>query len=148
RVVAWKWSFAGGSRSGVSQEAMTWMEGLDRTSLGLVLDHVARSWVRQDRDAVAEFLTGPETIGASRSTLRAVAENLVDHDPVVAIQWLGEIPGDPRARAAAWTVFSRWHRAEPEAAVAWLEEVPEDPGNRDTTVREVAQNIVATAQSR
>ena len=116
---------------------MVWMAGLDRASLGRVLDHIAFYWVASDREEMAEFLTRPEAIGASSSALRPVAENLVDHNPLAAMDWLSRLPGEARARETMWVAFRRWHRTQPEAAIAWLEDVPDAAGDRDKRLREV-----------
>jgi hypothetical protein len=108
----------------VRDEAFGWLAGLEEETRNSALDRVAWQWVREEPDAVRDFIAGPHGDLASPSLIHRVAEVLSSKDPETAMDWASKLPAD-RLDSARSAVLENWLALRPEGAAKWARSLPE-----------------------
>lgn len=139
------WPGLNSSNRTVKPEAIAWLGQLDAESRKQVISHVSWTWSEQDPKGFAEYLRTPAGQDAGPEALSAAARNLVREQPVEALEWASQAPGESR-KAVISETFQTWSRSQPDAAMDWLRKLPaSDPRREDLYLGAVEQNIPVEA---
>jgi hypothetical protein len=111
------WKLGGGD------QGMDWLASLPKSkdssrAFGEMVEHYAN----RDPNVVAKWLNDRPDSPEFDSAASIFSQQIVDDDPVSAVQWAQSIQAEGQRDKALKKVFKSWQKVDPAAANTWLEQ--------------------------
>lgn len=135
------WPGFNSSGQSAKPEAIAWLGQLDSDARKQVLSNIYWSWSEHDPKGFADYLRTPAGQVAGPETVNAAARSLVREQPLEAMKWASEAPGETRTDALSQT-FQAWTNSQPDAAMDWLGKLPASDPRREALYLGAIENAI------
>ena len=102
-------------------EALEWAADLPENAQVSAYAQIIDEWTKQDAFEASKYLAEMPASIAKDSAIAEFSRELVDDDPLAALQWAGTIGDDENRVRAVSEIAQEWYQFDQTAAGAWLE---------------------------
>ena len=114
RQTAWK--------LGGGDQGMDWLASLPKSKdKSRAFGEMVEYYANRDPNVVAKWLNDRPDSAEFDSAASIFSQQIVDDDPVSAVQWAQAIQAEEQRDKALKKVFKSWQKLDPAAANTWLE---------------------------